>query len=106
MSDALTPVFGQDGWRFAATYCNATGAVVDLPALLQESVVVLDGKEYPRQILKFGGGSKLRPGSSWSFTVAAGEYLPKGNVLSEGRHTLRLKFGGQEFGPIEFEWRK
>jgi hypothetical protein len=106
MSDALTPVFGQDGWRFAATYCNATGAVVDLPALLQKSVVVLDGKEYPRQILKFGGGSKLRPGESWSFTVAPAEYLPNDTVLAEGRHKLTFKFGGQEFGPVEFEWRK
>ena len=105
-ADTLTPVFGQDGWRFAATYWNATAAPVDLPTLLQASAVVLDGKEYPRQILKFGGGSKLRPGESWAFTVEAGEYLPKDLVLADGRHKLTLKFAGQEFGPVEFEWRR
>ncbi|QJW97012.1 RNA polymerase sigma factor [Frigoriglobus tundricola] len=104
--ETLTPVFGQDGWRFAATYLNTTTAVADLPTLLRESSIVLDGKTYPRQILKFAGNSKLPPGERWAFSVGAVEYLGRDFVLGEGKHTLTLKFGGQEFGPVEFEWRK
>jgi thioredoxin-related protein len=32
------------------------------------------------------------------------EYLSKEVKLAEGRHTLTLKFGSQEFGPVEFIW--
>jgi hypothetical protein len=104
--DALTPVFGQDGWRFAVTYYNATGGNVDLTVLLAESSVVLDGKDYPWRVPNYPGGRRLRPGERKSRTVGAAEYLGKDAVLTEGRHTLTLKFGGQEYGPVEFEWLK
>jgi hypothetical protein len=106
VTDTPTPVFGQDGWRFAVTYCNATGENVDLPVVLVESSVVLDGKEYPWQLPKYPGGRKMRPGEKTSFTFGAAEYLGKDVVLIEGKHTLTLKLGGQEYGPVEFEWRK
>jgi hypothetical protein len=102
----LTPVFRQDasGWRFLATFKNTAGADADLRTLLHESSLMLDGKVFPRQMLKFGGRSNLPPGESWSFTIETGEYLGRGATLSEGRHTLTLRFGGQEFGPVEFVW--
>ena len=68
--------------------------------------VTIDGKEYPWQLPRYPGGRKMRPGESWRFTFGAAEYLGKDVVLAEGKHTLTLKFGGQEYGPVEFEWRK
>jgi hypothetical protein len=103
---ALTPAFGQDGsdWRFVATFKNTTATEADLPTLLQESSVTLDGKVHKRQVVKFGGRSNLRPGKSWTFTIQMGDYLGRDASLAAGRHTLTLRFGGQAFGPVEFVW--
>jgi hypothetical protein len=100
----LIPVFkkNSDGWLFAATYKNTSTDEEDLPTLLKESSVVLDGKEHVRQGVRFGGRSNLHPDESWTFTIEMTNYLSQGETLSEGRHTLTLKFGGQEFGPVEF----
>jgi RNA polymerase sigma factor (sigma-70 family) len=102
----LIPVFKKTsgGWHFAATYRNTSADEVDLPTLLKESSVVLDGKEHARQGVKFGGRSNLHPDESWTFTIEMTNYLGQDETLSEGRHTLTLKFGGQEFGPVEFVW--
>jgi hypothetical protein len=102
----LTPVFKKNsgGWHFAATYRNTSADEEDLPTLLKESSVVLDGKEHIRQGVKFGGRSNLHPNESWTFTIEMLNYLSQDEPLSEGRHTLTLKFGGQEFGPVEFVW--
>jgi hypothetical protein len=102
----LTPVFRQNsgGWRFAANYRNTTAGEEDLPTLLQESSIVLDGKVHARQGVRFGGRSNLHPGESWTVTIEMLDYLSKDEALTEGRHTLTLKFGGQTFGPVEFVW--
>jgi hypothetical protein len=102
----LTPVFKQNsgGWHFAATYRNTSADEKNLPTLLKESSVVLDGKEYIRQGVRFGGRSNLHPDETWTFTIEMTNYLSKDETLTEGRHTLTLKFGGQEFGPVEFVW--
>jgi hypothetical protein len=102
----LTPAFRQDagGWRFVATFKSTGAADVDLPTLLQESSLVLDDKVFPRKVVRFGGRSNLSPGESWSFIVEMGEYLGWDAPLAEGRHSLRLRFGGQEFGPVDFIW--
>jgi hypothetical protein len=93
-----------DGWHFAATYRNTSADEEDLPKLLKESSVVLDGKKHVRQVVRFGGRSNLHPDESWTFTIEMANYLSQDEKLSEGRHTLTLKFGGQEFGPVEFVW--
>jgi RNA polymerase sigma factor (sigma-70 family) len=102
----LTPVFKKNsgGWHFAASYRNTSADEEDLPTLLKESSVVLDGKEHIRQGVRFGGRSNLHPNESWTFTIEMTNYLSQDETLSEGRHTLTLKFGGQEFGPVEFVW--
>jgi len=104
--ETLIPVFGQDDWQFAVTYWNTTGAIVDLRKLLRESTIILDGKTHPRRLLDLGGYAKMPRGEPWRVTVGAAEYLGRDFVLAEGKHTVALKFGGQEFGPVEFEWRK
>lgn len=102
----LTPVLKKNsgGWHSAATYRNISADEEDLPTLLKESSVVLDGKEHFRQWLRFGGRSNLHPDESWTFSIEMTNYLSKDETLSEGRHTLTLKFGGQEFGQVEFVW--
>jgi hypothetical protein len=102
----LTPVFKKNsgGWHFAATHRNTSADEEDLPTLLNESSIVLDGKEHMRQGVRFGGRSNLHPEESWTFTIEMTNYLSQDETLSEGRHTLTLKFGGQEFGPVEFVW--
>ncbi|HZY90626.1 MAG TPA: sigma-70 family RNA polymerase sigma factor, partial [Gemmataceae bacterium] len=102
----LTPVFRQNsgGWRFAATYRNTTAGDQDLPTLLQESSIVLDGKVHGRRQVKFGGRSNLHPDESWTFTIEMVDYLGKDLALAGGRHTVALNFGKQKFGPVEFVW--
>jgi RNA polymerase sigma factor (sigma-70 family) len=102
----LIPVFKKNsgGWHFTATYRNTSADEEDLPTLLKESSVVLDGKEHIRQGVRFGGRSNLHPDESWTFTIEMTNYLSEDETLSEGRHTLTLKFGGQDFGPVEFVW--
>jgi len=103
---SLTPVFKQNsgGWHFAANYKNTTAGEEDLPTLLKESSIVLDGKVHARQGVKFGGRSNLHPNESWTCTIGMLDYLSKDEALAEGRHTLTLKFGKQTFGPVEFVW--
>ncbi|HEV3142444.1 MAG TPA: hypothetical protein VGZ47_01015 [Gemmataceae bacterium] len=102
----LTPVFKKEngGWHFEANYRNTSAGDEDLPKLLQESSIVLDGKVHARQGVRFGGRSNLHPGESWTFTIETMHYFTKDEVLTDGRHTLTLKFGSQTFGPVEFVW--
>lgn len=117
----LLPVFStaQDGPEFVAQFENQTGQVVNIVELMETSSIVLDGKTYKRQVVRFVGNSSLRPGESIPFTVDTDGYLLgserkefsetlkrwrwKSSLVS-GRHTLLLNLGGREYGPLSFVW--
>ncbi|QJW97013.1 hypothetical protein [Frigoriglobus tundricola] len=84
--ETLTPVFGQDDWRFEATYWNTTGAVVDLRKLLRESSIVLDGKTYPRRLMDFGGYFKM-PRGVMVARRSRGRGVPQTGLCPRGRET-------------------
>jgi len=117
----LVPVFSTalDSPKFVLDYSNDTNEAVDIPGLLRGSSVVLDGKVYPRTGVKFVGNPSLGPGRTKSFTITLAAYLPKWekkgysktlkrwrwkSPLKSGRHTLLVKLGDKEYGPITFVW--
>jgi len=89
---------------FTVVYQNRGTTTVDLPKSLAEECLLLDGEEYKRQSLKFGGGSNLRAGDSWSHTISVHDFLPASTRLQDGKHSLIIRFGGQESEPIVFAW--
>ncbi len=118
---ALVPVMStaQDSPEFAIDFTNDTGSEVEIPALLEKAVAVLDGKEYARHTVKFAGNAALKPGKAHAFKISLADYLPAGTKLgysaeakrwrwkipvTEGRHTLLLKLGNMQYGPVAFAW--
>ena len=117
----LVPVMStvQDSPEFVIDFANDTGREVDIPTLVEKSVVVLDGKEYSRHTVVFVGNPALKPGKTHAFKISLADYLPAGTKLgysaeakrwrwripvAEGRHTLLLKLGNRQYGPVAFGW--
>ena len=117
----LLPVFSaaQDEPQFVADFENQTGQIVNIVELMKASSIVLDGKTYKRQVIRFTGNSSLRPGASIPFTVDMGGYLLGSerkefsealkrwrwkSPLASGRHTLLLNLGSKQYGPVSFVW--
>jgi hypothetical protein len=120
---ALVPAFSpaQDGPTFHLAYTNDSAETADITDLLQTSSIVLDGKTYPRQTVKFCGNANLSPGQTWTSTFTVSGYLPVNlaqrqgysktlkrwrwkTPLESGRHTVLVKLGGKEYGPVTFTW--
>lgn len=108
-----------DGPEFNLDHTNDTDEAIDIPNLLSASSIVLDDKVYPCVVVKFGGRASLDRGQKKSFRVSLSAYLPKSEKkgysevlkrwrwkvpLKSGRHTLLVKFGTNEYGPITFIW--
>ena len=89
---------------FCVEYTNTGDKNADLLSLLMSEAIILDGKEYPRAIAKFAGGSSLFPGRSWKHTIEIGPSFLGKKRLSVGRHTLIVKFAGAESRELPFEW--
>lgn len=117
----VVPVFSTalDSPKFIIDYTNDTGEALDIAELLMRSSVVFDDKEYRCTGYKGTGGWQLAPGKTKTFTIGLSSYMPgweqKGYSrklkrwrwqppLESGRHTLLVKFGNNEYGPITFVW--
>jgi len=117
----LVPVFSTalDGPEFTLGYMNDTNEAVNIPALLRGSSAALDGKVYPRTSVKFVGNPSLPPGQTKLLSITLAGYLPKWEKkgyskllkrwrwkppLKSGKHTLLVKVGDKEYGPITFLW--
>ena len=100
--------------EFTVEYKNEGDKVVDLAEFYAKESIVLDGKDYRRQLVKWGGISSLSPGQSWTHTLILSEFLPgsiaEGEMqklpLDNGVHILIIKFAEKESKPIVFEWRQ
>jgi len=100
--------------EFTIEYKNEGNEIVNLYEFYAKESIVLDGKDYPRLLIKWGGISSLSPGQSWNHTIRLWEFLPGSIVagemqelsLTHGMHTLFIKFAGKESKPIIFEWRE
>jgi hypothetical protein len=117
----VSPVFSnaQDAPQFQIDFTNTSKRPVELPKLIRESSIVLDGKEYPHLILKFGGNANLESGGTWKYLFDLDSYVlgaQKGGfsnllnrwrwktTIESGKHTLVLKFAGQTSSLITFIW--
>lgn len=120
----LIPVLSSamDSPEFVLDYTNETDTTQDMWELLGASSIVLDGIEYRRQVIVFmGGNANLRSGRTHSFKIGPRSYLPRDGwqkhgyskklkrwrwktPLKSGRHTLSVKFGNEQYGPITFDW--
>lgn len=120
----LGPVFSTalDGPLFTLDYVNDTNDSVSTVGLLQGSSVTLDGRVYPHAIVPgIAGKPMLEPGEKLSPLIILNNYLPSAKFkkmgysktlerwrwktpLKSGKHTLLVKFGDKEYGPITFLW--
>ncbi len=117
----VSPVFSnaQDAPQFAIDFTNTSKRSIELPKLITESSIVLDGKEYPLSALKFGGNANLKPGDTWTYIFSLDAYVlgaQKGSFskplkrwrwktsIKSGKHTLVLNFSDQQSTPISFVW--
>lgn len=98
---------------FTVEFINDGNEVIDIAKLFSEESIILDGKEYKRQIFMWGGISTLHPQDAWSHTVYLSEFLPGAiiegkfqDVLEAGKHTIIIKFSGYESPSMVFEWLK
>ena len=98
---------------FTVQYRNTQSIAVDLSKFYSKESIILDGREYPRRIIKWGGFSSLWPGEDWSHQVDLKEFLPGAiverkvyDVLDPGKHILIIKFAGYESSPVTFIWQK
>jgi hypothetical protein len=118
---SLVPIFSPalDGPIFEIEFTNETALVADILELLQESHVVLDGKEFARTGVKFVGNPKLASGQTHRFEIDLGSYMPgwqrEGKStklnrwrwktpLGSGEHAIELELGGKKYGPVTFRW--
>ena len=100
--------------EFTVEYKNERNKVVDIAEFYAKESIALDGKDYPRQLTKWGGIASLSPGQSWTHTLTLSEFLPGAIVdgkiqklpLDNGVHILVIKFAEKESNPIVFEWRQ
>ncbi|MHC4176321.1 MAG: hypothetical protein ACYSWU_02375 [Planctomycetota bacterium] len=121
----LVPVFSTalDGPEFTLDYLNDTNDAVKTIDLLQGSSATLDGQVYPHGMIPGSAGKPmLEPGETLSRTINLKQYLPFAKFkqmgysktlkrwrwktpLKPGKHTLLVKFGDKEYGPITFLWK-
>ena len=82
----LTPVFHQFsvGVCFSTTYYNTTTFMVDVLEMLFGSSVKIDGVDFTRASIKFGGCFNLHAGESWTFDFNLSEYLGKKKADYQG----------------------
>lgn len=121
----LVPVFSTalDGPEFRLDYVNDTNDSVNTVDLLQGSSVTLDGQVYPHGMIPgMAGNPVIERGETLSRTINLMQYLPFAKFkkmgysktlersrwktpLKPGKHTLLVKFGDKEYGPITFLWK-
>lgn len=108
-----------DSPLFEIEFTNSSTTTLDILELLKNESIILDGIEYTRQIVLFGGNSKLEPNTNWQHTFSVDEFILGSkkqkysknlkrwrwkSSLKSGKHTLIVKFGGKESNLIEFVW--
>jgi hypothetical protein len=107
---AILPFFkgDQDTPLFLLDYTNQTGVTESLTALLMASTITLDGKEHRSGGVCLIGNDLVKAGVRRPFLIGLDGYLPRDQSnrlrLDPGRHTLSVRFGGREYGPIRFVW--
>ena len=91
----------------------------DIPDLMRNSVVTIDGAEHKSPLVAFGGNATLSPGETHTMRIALSSYLQAGERLChsqetqhwrwkirllDGQHRASLRFGVEEYGPLIFFW--
>jgi hypothetical protein len=104
---------------FVVEYTNHEAKTLYLPDMLKSETIIFDGQEYTRQSLVFSGIPFLEPAAeckhvvdinSFLFNSERQKYSPAlgrwrwQSPLRSGKHTLIVKFAGQESQLLEFEW--
>jgi hypothetical protein len=117
----LIPVFSRsmDTPLFMVTYTQDMESEGDIPDLLLNSVMTIDGVEHGSPLVAFGGDATLGPGQTRTMRIAVSSYLPAGERLgysqeterwrwkirlADGRHRVSVRLGGEEYGPVDFFW--
>ena len=117
----LVPVFStaQDSPAFTLDYVNDTSESVNIMGLMQNMSGTLDGKVYRSKGILYVGPGSLPPGGTQSINIGPTSFLRGAekkkystvlkrwrwkSPLESGKHTLLVRFGEKEYGPITFHW--
>lgn len=118
---SLTPSFSraQDGPSFVLTFQNDTAAPLNLLESVEGLSLLLDGKPYRNQVIKFAGNIWIAPGATHSIDISPDAYPPTAQrqgyspvlkrwrwnlLLNSGKHALVVRMGNSQIGPVEFVW--
>ncbi len=109
-----------DSPEFLISFTNTSFEPTDARNVLMFEAVQLDGHIYPRLGVKLAGSNAVvRPGKSWSHTVAVSEFLPGSQrlqysdalkrwrwrvPLKSGKHTIIFHVGNSKSVEMAFAW--
>jgi len=78
------------------TFRNVGETNMDSYALLADTLIVLDGKEFKRAPFAYEGRAYLRPKESWQCRFVFSEFRIPLEALTSGRHKVMLKNASSE----------
>jgi hypothetical protein len=108
----LLPEFSGDkagGASFSLDFTNEGEKVIDTSAYRLSARLILDGQDYRTIKPTLTGNYNLAPGKVRSFSFSLSDFTVASDKdvwpLKSGRHTVTIRFGGNQYGPLTFEWR-
>jgi hypothetical protein len=97
------------GAAFMLDYTNDTEKDFDTALYRTSAHLILDNLDYRTQPVTLTGNYSLEPGKSRSFSFHLSDFMVTKDTevwpLKPGRHTILIKFGGKDYGPLTFDWR-
>jgi hypothetical protein len=107
----LLPAFSSDktaGAAFSLDFTNDGDKVLDTSAFRLSARLTFDGQDYRTPKTTLTGNYNLAPGKTRTFTFNLTDFTIAGDSdvwpLKAGRHTVVIRFGGKQYGPVTFQW--
>ena len=97
------------GASFTFDFTNDNAKTFDTAIYRESAHLIFDGQDYRTLPLAQNGVALLESGKTRKFSFALTDFTVSKDSdvwpLKSGRHTVLIKFGGKQFGPLIFDWR-
>jgi hypothetical protein len=108
----LLPQFSADkagGASFSFDFTNESEKVLDASIYRLSARLIYDGQDYRTVSTTLAGNYNITPGKTRSFSLSLTDFTLVNDKdvwpLKSGRHTVVIRFGGKQYGPLLFDWR-